>query len=531
MRIDKFWINEFKNLKDVSIDFDQNHWITVVIGWNGTGKSNVLEALLTLFRDLVLGENGKGKKNFPSFGYKLRYKIRGKWVNIHADPEAGYRINIEDSRKSNGGASNVSTSKFFQERDEFLPEYIFGYYSGESKRFANLFEKYTLKYDKKLRSGDDPGPKKLFYALPVHSNFVLLSFILNETALTKKFLSQQLGLESEGIDSVLFILREPPWKSKSGDSRFWYARGVVSEFLAKIYDISLAPLRLTRRIDQTLWNKEYKEFLYLYVKDLEALKKTAVGLTPRQYFQNLESTYVSELIEEVRIKVKLRRNDGSITFKELSEGEQQLLTVLGLLRFTAEEESLFLLDEPDTHLNPRWSVDYLKLLEDFVSKESGKDNSHIILTTHNPLAVAELVKEQVQILKRNKDNLKITAHSPEINPRGMGYAGVITSDMFGLDAAVDSHTQGLLEEKRVISTKKSLNKNEKNRLHQINGELEGLGFRYEVRDPVFTEFLKLRYQDKALKSQKRELSQESKKKIKTLIKNTLQEVLKDGGEK
>jgi len=35
-----------------------------------------------------------------------------------------------------------------------------------------------------------------------------------------------------------------------------------------------------------------------------------------------------------------------------SEGEQQLLLVLGLLKFTAEEEALFLLDEPDTHLNP-----------------------------------------------------------------------------------------------------------------------------------------------------------------------------------
>ncbi|TOM44863.1 hypothetical protein CGH75_27395, partial [Vibrio parahaemolyticus] len=71
---------------------------------------------------------------------------------------------------------------------------------------------------------------------------------------------------------------------------------------------------------------------------------------PSEFFQDLESTYVSELISEVRIRVKLKKNDGSVTFRELSEGEQQLLTVLGLLRFTAEDESLFLLDEPDTHL-------------------------------------------------------------------------------------------------------------------------------------------------------------------------------------
>lgn len=53
MRLDKLTIgsaknsptHQFKNLKNVTIDFDQDHWVTVVIGWNGTGKSNVLEAL------------------------------------------------------------------------------------------------------------------------------------------------------------------------------------------------------------------------------------------------------------------------------------------------------------------------------------------------------------------------------------------------------------------------------------------------------------------------------------------------------
>src|SRR4029453_19405974 len=112
----------------------------------------------------------------------------------------------------------------------------------------------------------------------------------------------------------------------------------------------------------------------------------------------------SELLEEVRIRVRLQKDGGTVTFRELSEGEQQLLTVLGLLRFTAEEESLFLLDEPDTHLNPRWSVDYLSYLRRFVG-DAGRveENSHIVMTTHNPMAVAELVKEQVQILQLQRD--------------------------------------------------------------------------------------------------------------------------------
>ncbi len=55
MRLDKLTIgslkdspsHQFKNLKNVTIDFAQGRWVTVVIGWNGTGKSNVLGKVRT----------------------------------------------------------------------------------------------------------------------------------------------------------------------------------------------------------------------------------------------------------------------------------------------------------------------------------------------------------------------------------------------------------------------------------------------------------------------------------------------------
>ena len=159
------------------------------------------------------------------------------------------------------------------------------------------------------------------------------------------------------------------------------------------------------------------------MKDIAALRRLVGNQSPAQFFRDLESTYVSELIEEVRIRVRLKKNDGSVTFRELSEGEQQLLTVLGLLRFTAEDESLFLLDEPDTHLNPRWSVDYISYLKQFIaSGTKQEETSHILLTTHNPLAVAELDREQVQILRMTKQDgqRQIVACYPEMAPRGMG---------------------------------------------------------------------------------------------------------------
>lgn len=504
MRLDYFWIGDYKNLKDVAVDFDEDHWVTVVIGWNGTGKSNVLEALATLFRDLVMGQNLAGVKNKPSFPYRLRYKMRNQWwVHIDADPSRerdAYKIHINNTgqevTENDELGQAVTITKFLREQDKFLPKYIFGYYSGTSDRLEEVFRKYLAGYDRDLRAGKDPGLRRLFYALPVHSQFVLLAFILQQDDVVKDFLDKQLGLEKDGgIDSILFVLKQPPWDRTKNEEIFWGAKGVVRTFLDRLLEISLAPIRINRRVDATLWNKKTRGFRYLYVKDLDSLRELVGNKEPREFFREVESTYVSELIEEVRIRVKLKKNDGSVTFRELSEGEQQLLTVLGLLKFTAEEESLFLLDEPDTHLNPQWCVDYLQHLKDFVgANDKDRESSHIVLTTHNPLAVAELVKGQVQILKRDPDTLRISAVLPDMDPRGMGYSGIVTSDMFGLAAALDNKTFQLLEEKRNLASKEgTLTSEERDSLEQINLKLEGYGFRYEMRDPVFAEYLKARY--------------------------------------
>jgi predicted ATPase len=519
MRLDKLTIGSskagarqhFKNLKDVTVDFDESHWVTVVIGWNGTGKSNVLEALAIIFRDLI------EKRRVPAFAYSLSYRVgRGqatRYIHIDADPDHESEplvirvatIDAVVSQTEEIGARDAAlrlgkklkTATFFNEADLHLPRYVFSYYSGESARMYDVFRPYLETYDAKLRKGTDPGLKRLFYALPIHSQFVLLAFLTQENDVVRRFLQEHLGLDSrEGVESVLFVLRQPPWKSKAadGDVRFWKARGIVQRFLARLYDVALAPVRVRRRVAVSLWNEQTLEFLYLYVEDLDALRRLVGDQAPGEFFRDLESTYVSEMIEEVRIRVRLQKNEEPVTFRELSEGEQQLLTVLGLLRFTSAEESLFLLDEPDTHLNPRWCVDYLSYLRDFVNADgSTGETCHVVMTTHNPLAIAELVKQQVQILRRDESS-GIHACPPDMDPRGMGYAGIVTSDMFGLAAALDQHTQDRLERKRQLTLKtEALSAPERDELEAINLELDGYGFRYSMRDPLFEEYLRARY--------------------------------------
>jgi predicted ATPase len=530
MRLDKLTIgsakdsptHQFKNLKDVTIDFGQDHWVTVMIGWNGTGKSNVLEALAIIFRDLI------SKKRKPEFAFKLAYRMglgeTIRYIHIDADPDREkdpFIIHIATDAEARGAdalipfiegeerfyallGKTLKLNTFLAGGEVNLPRYVFSYYSGESARMHEVFRSYLESYDSKLRGGEDPGLKRLFYAMPVHSQFVLLAFLIQQTDVVREFLDEHLGLDpDESIESALFVLKQPGWSKRrgnrklanDGDSRFWGAKGVVQKFLDRLYNIALAPIRISRKVPITLWNEEKTEFLYLCVKDVKALRQLVGNQTPSGFFRDLESTYVSELIEEVRIRVRLKGNDGSVTFREMSEGEQQLLTVLGLLRFTAEDESLFLLDEPDTHLNPRWCVDYLSYLKKFVGRDpESEDNSHIVLTTHNPLAIAELVKEQVQILQLTKaeDTRRVFACHPEMDPRGLGYAAIVASDMFGIASTLDQPTQLLLEKQRALAAKLDLTLGERRDLDEVNVKLDRLGFRFFHPDDEYSRYLRLR---------------------------------------
>jgi predicted ATPase len=524
MRLDKLTIGsartgrkqQFKNLKNVTIDFDQDHWVTVVIGWNGTGKSNALEALAVLFRDLI------GKERRPAFAFQLAYRMGAgetlRHIHIDADPdraEEPYKIHVATDDEARGKNSvlpipegepavsalrggEIKFSALVADDSPYLPRYVFSYYSGESPRMHEIFKPYLEKFDSKLRKGVDPGLKRLFYALPVHSQFVLLAFMLQQPAFVSEFLEEHFDIDpDEGLESVLFVLRQPPWKIKAPDSdpRFWNARGVVSKFLARLQDAALAPITVSRTVPTSLWNEKTLEFKYLFVRDIAGLRRLVGNQEPAEFFRDLESTYVSQLIEEVRIRVRLKKNDGSVTFRELSEGEQQLLTVLGLLRFTAEEESLFLLDEPDTHLNPRWCVNYLSYLKSFVGGgNGGQENSHIVLTTHNPLAIAELVREQVQILHREEGTSAVHAIHPAIDPRGMGFAGIVTSDMFGLGSSLDKGTnEDLLDLHKLATQRGPLNDEQRAELAKLRQRLEGLDFNFASRDRLEQEYLRARF--------------------------------------
>jgi len=498
MKLNNLYIEEFKNLKKFFIDFDQKSPITVIVGWNGTGKSNLFEALVIIFRDCIL-------KKPTGFAYTLSYSCHGNNVLLkNSELIAKDGTSYEPKRFNLKVDISPITLSLDGERNgvklSYLPEYIFGYYSGPSNRFKEHFASTQQRYYDRIIKADESSNlrelkslRRMFYAENHHSKYVLMAFFLKDDNKIKGFLEHYLRII--GLESVLFIMKKPYW-AKSKTKHFWGAKGLPRNFLNKLYNIALAPMRLKQSVPTGIKYSTKKELYYLYVKDVKSLIELAKEYeTASDFFAALESTDLSEVIHDVRVNVKIRNHDGTITFRELSEGEQQLLVVLGLLRFTKEKESLILLDEPDTHLNPYWSIEYLNLLKTIVDDEQiepetpEEETRHIVMATHDPLVISGLQKEQIQLFKRNKEDNCYT-ELPEMSPKGLGFTGILTSDMFGFRSDLDPGTLSDLDKKVELSGQENLSDEERLELKRINAELDKAGLLATFSDPYYSEFVK-----------------------------------------
>jgi predicted ATPase len=409
MRIDRLYIPSYRNLRSFDINFDKSQPTTVLLGRNGSGKSNLIEAIVEIFRDLEI------QASEPSFAYVLEYVCRDHKIQIDADPQRPSRrlkFKVDDR--------SISMKDFFGKVNEYLPKYIFAYYSGWSTRLERHFDLPTrAHYNAILNTTDLELPlRRMFFCRKEYSQLVLLAFFLSKSSKASKVLSDYLGIKR--FVSALFVLKTPYWYTGGapragdrwkGDARFWYARGAFRGFLDRLWRKSLAPIRSAERVERDIRRQgESTERLYLFVKneaELAGLMESDEG--PKEFFGYLESLFLCDLIDEVRVTVE--RIDGTrVKFTQLSEGEQQLLTVLGLLLFTQNDESLYLLDEPDTHLNPVWTYEFLSLLQENIHTEKGQ----LIIATHNPLMIGSLRKNQVRIISLQEGRL--VAREPEDDP-------------------------------------------------------------------------------------------------------------------
>lgn len=345
MRIKEIKITNkaFKNL-DVLLE-NNTSGIMAFIGNNGSGKSNLLEAISAIFKHLY----DKKEKDIP-FNFSLTYII-GSSKDIVKITKKGSSVTTEINSQSKSDPYN------------YLPKQIVAIYSGEEDR---LWKKYYLptyqEYIAKIGVETYNNMPKMLYINKFYWYISLLCLLLNQfNNLEDTFCSEILGVEN--TNSIKFSFNKANYKS--------YKDSIVKQFVSKIdkkQEYTLEELR-------TIIEQEGYTLIDVY-------KFFYIAFTPAD----------QKMLQDIVIKY----NNENLEIEDFSEGEKKMILIKAALEFAAQEDSLFILDEPDAHIHLSNKMQIKKVLEEY------EQNRQVIITTHSPTLTDCLDNESIYMLDRGK---------------------------------------------------------------------------------------------------------------------------------
>jgi predicted ATP-dependent endonuclease of OLD family len=408
MQINSLFINDYKLLKDFTINFSKD--VSILIGINGSGKSSILECVAQIFSDAYLQEKSK-------FGFKLEYELRLEEIIEQTTTTSEFKtdyikVEIYAEKKDEKLLYKVYTGndileketdieKKFGSLEKIFPSNIVIYYSG----LADIMKKICQPHDEKLsvnfRKGNTSLHRPFFYFEPPLFNLILITLLSYEYGDIPQFLSDRAKIK--GIQSIQINLKKPSW-GKGKVNEWWGAKGEVKTFLDYLDSIE-GPLIVDKKTLKPKGN------VFIEGIQNEALNITIISqeklfeirehfVEERTLFKILNTLLIDGFEPEVKFSFIQEDNAGQHSFNVLSEGEQQAIIIRGLIELVNNENTLFLFDEPDTYLHPSWQRNFIEGIND-LSKNTEYNNSQFLITTHSPqlLSNADPANCDVQIME------------------------------------------------------------------------------------------------------------------------------------
>lgn len=337
--------SDFKNLNGITVKFKSTISSCVLIGNNGSGKTSILEALSAIFEGLYY------EKSAVEFAYYLCYEIEGQKVVIVRTLVG--KITIKVNRE------NIDLVTL---QAKYLPSRVICNYSGEDIRIKEQF--YKKRYDDyidSLKQGKmNDGPKLIFIDKNMWSIIFLIMLVCKDDVESfEHFLRDVIGYTS--LDKIFL-----EFDSRSLSN--WTANSVT-------YYLSLI-----------------NNSIHEGVIDLETINP--MGDSAHTLFMNWMGAL--PLIK----KLSICYNNGVLS-DFLSEGEKKLMTILFIQEAVADERSLILLDEPDSHIHVARKNELQKIL-------CNTDNRESILTSHSPTLTSRYPDDAIIMLDRTDDGLATT---------------------------------------------------------------------------------------------------------------------------
>jgi restriction system-associated AAA family ATPase len=166
-----------------------------------------------------------------------------------------------------------------------------------------------------------------------------------------------------------------------------------------------------------------------------------------------DSDYVSETVPTLAsdervmrfkfVRFNKRGVAQTMMLKGLSDGEHQLLHSLGLCLLFRDTNSLFLLDEPETHFNPDWRASFISRLRQGLHGREGV-GQEMLITTHSPFLISDSKPDKVLVFTKDKVSGAVSIKHPDYNTLGASI-NKITMNTFGKRETIGGHAQALLE--------------------------------------------------------------------------------------
>ena len=413
MKIKRLFVPVYKNVTvNLMLQADQ---ITLLVGQNGMGKSNLLEVLLLIFDELYqLKTKGRNAEKQP-IHYEMEYECSGRDFGItkitdkHNILEYSIRAGVPE------------VNHMIDIKDLELPNQIIGYYSGENKRIRTLVEKHIKSEERSKRIRYSKGneerlrPRKLFFAENRHSMLVLTTLLLYKNHHVygeniRKVLHDIVQVEN--WDSIHLRFRDPKFSRTSnrrkegltlayyrdmflqgenleGNDIFWGIRGSVDKLLRLLLTYSIENGFNYDINTEKKGKREYFDIESFPSDDQFAGQLFEVFPTPMDFLYTLDECFTLNIVEQFEIILHKNGERERYPYLHLSEGEQQYLLVMGLiaLSHSSQDETLFLLDEPDTHINPQWQRSYIEYIQKLCSTEEDRRSKAFFISTHSPLLV------------------------------------------------------------------------------------------------------------------------------------------------
>lgn len=483
----------FRNPQDNFTPEDTREPICLV-GLNGSGKSNTLQTICEIFYYLELQTIADKKElkrltdRYQHLHFEIDYAITSnKWkfassrriqevefngsesIVIRCVKEIGKQPQINAISYSDEEKSISLTKEMWP---EVLPSRVIGYSSGQNELISNAFIKLNFHYFDSFQksSGEsaltDLQLNRMFFMdyesneLVVLANFLFDHDLSKENSFKKKLRIKDLRSFSIKIrfQDYKYAFVKFPSSLNVGVENLKKCATVVLDNQAedrdREIDLFFYSDEAVKKAFKEVFKTPFELFKLLY--SLRLLNIHCIGIDQRTRIKRApQGTNLSDLIPKpasefliFRIEgINFLRTHGSdpIYYKQLSDGEHQLLHTIGTLKLMNESDSLFILDEPETHFNPEWRSKMVSMIVE--NNKLDSEMKDYFITSHSPFVISDCKPNNVYIFNKNdKDEVTVkTAAQKRINTFGTSVS-ILTEEIFNKNESIADYSLAALNE-------------------------------------------------------------------------------------